>query len=181
MARRDVVRVEPGEVYLASRNADGTLRREGRFKLAAGRGVQEMLTGLFPPVIAINEDGRDTQPFASTSTISDVTGGLGIKYMDPGGSLGRFAFATVNTRHRRQVTLNKKKTARPNATAGARLPRVGAGFNDATWVAFDDQVYTFESEAWSGLLHTFAGNAIPQSAPVEWGGLLLFFLGASGI
>lgn len=183
MSHRKVINRDA--IYLASFDGEtGEPLRSGRFRLMPESTIDTQLTGLFPPVVAINDEGRDTQPFAATNTISDVTGGLGILYQDAGGNLGRFWWATANTRHRRQVTLPLKKQSRPNGVITLD-PRAGAEFNGVTYVAFDDDIYEFSDhgsgETWSSLLHSLSGGGIPQSNPVEWGARLYWFCGANGI
>lgn len=184
MTHRTVINAH--EIYLASYNPDtGDILRHGHFRLLKGTQVQTQLTGLFPPVIAINEDGRDTQPFAATINLSDTRGGVGVKWMDVNGSPGRFHWATLDTRRQRQVTLLKKKTARTNSDAGTRVPRFGAPYGTGTYVAFDERVYRWQEvagvEQWSASLHSFSGGGIPQSPPIVWRGYLIWFLGTNGI
>lgn len=184
MSHRTVI--DASEIYLASYNKDtGAILRHGHYRLLRNTEVQTQLTGLFPPVIAVNEDGRDSQPFASSINLSDTRGGVGVRWMDVNGSPGRFHWATLDTRRQRQVTLLKKRTTRTNADAGTRVPRFGAPFQNKTFVAFDERVYSYTTsggvEVWSANLHSFSGGGIPQSPPIVWRNLLLWFLGTNGI
>ncbi len=178
MPHRQVI--QDNEIYLASFNKDtGEELHVARFPLQVGTQIQENRTAMYPPIIAINEAGRDTQQYTSRVTMEDFTGGQGILIMDAGGNLGRYWFGTANTRRRRQVTLPEKKDDRSNLTAGIRTPRYGVVFQDRVYVAFDEQVYRYDEGVGWTLAHLFTGGAFPTSAPVEWGGRLFWPLGAN--
>lgn len=172
--------IQDNEIYLESFNPEtGEELRRCRFPLQDGTQVQASRTAMYPPVIAINEAGRDTQPYTSRVTLEDFTGGQGILVQDSGGNLGRYWFGTVNTRRRRQVTLPEKKDSRPNPDAGVRIPRFGTVYANKVYVAFDERVYRWDEATGWTLVHSFAAGAIPTAAPVLWGGRVIWPHGAS--
>ena len=126
--------------YIASRSPrDGTLRREGKFKLVENTSVIETLEGLNPPTIAIGEQGRDTQPQASTITISDVTDGLG------SGGTGRMSATNVSTSppstpatggRLRTCPRRANRGTPPGITATTSLPGAGGVYNNRVYVAW---------------------------------------------
>lgn len=170
--------IDPNEIYLASYDSEtGDVLREGRFKLEANTYILPQLTGLYPPVVAINDDGKSVQPLVSSSFTYDTTAGLGIKYEDRGGNPGRFYFAHANTRHVRGVVQPPKKVDMGNP-AGTQAPTYGCTFEDKVWIAFDDDVYYYtEALGWSALQHSFAAGAVPTAPPVVWGEYMYWFVG----
>lgn len=177
--------LRPGEMYLGSRDPlTGAVLREGRFKLVEGSRVTFSLQGLQPPVIAIGEQGRDTQPFASTVVFSDNSAGIGIYYHDAAASVNRIWWGTMDVRYRRQTTLLKLKTDRGRPAVDTRVPQAGGVFADKVWAAWNGQVHTYTEGAttpWSAALRTLTGSAVPTNNPVEWEGGWLWPLGTSGI
>lgn len=191
MSRSEVVRA--GEIYLASHDrTTGALLREGRFALAVDQDgrpypITATLVGLNPPVIAIGEQGRDTQPYASTITLRDCSGGIGVLYHEPDQHTNRVWWATADIRYQRQVTLLKRKidTGLPNLVTTER-PRAGGEFGDKIWVAWNHRVRTYtEANGWSAGAATgdrlLTGSAAPTNNPVEYQGGWFWPLGASGI
>jgi hypothetical protein len=175
--------VAPGEVYLASRDPDtGAIKNQGRFKLVENSRVGSSLQGLQPPVIAIGEQGRNTQPQVSSITFEDLSGGIGM-YKHDASSANRLWWGNADVRYRRQATLLKLKTNRgAPGSIGSKVPRAGGVFNDAVWVAWDDKVHPYaEATGWGALARTLTGNAVPTSNPVAWEGGWFWPLGTSGI
>lgn len=178
--RREVIRND--EIYLASVNPDtGAVLREGRFKIMGG--VSPALRGLAPPIIAIGEQGRDTQPFASTFIFDDGSSGIGVYHHDPQRHVNRVWWSTNDLRRAKQITLPRRKVERTApGGVGTRQPRAGGVFQDNVWVAWDDQLFKWtEAAGWSALQRTTTGNSTPQSNPVEWEGGWFWPLGTNGI
>jgi hypothetical protein len=169
--------LQPNEVYIASRSRmNGALRAEGRFKIAENTSVIETLEGLNPPTIAIGEQGRDTQPQASTVTISDLTDGLGVRWNRQDASDRRFYFATLDTRYRRQITLLPHKTdmgAPSGIDPTGHLPGAGGVWHDRVYVAWGATLRSWvEPSGWSDGTHvndhSFFGGGIPTGDPVKF-------------
>ena len=153
------------EVYIASRSPlDGTLRREGKFRIVENTSVIETLEGLNPPTIAIGEQGRDTQPQASTITLSDVTDGLGVRWNRQDVSDKRFYFSTLDTRYRRQITCLPKKTNRgspPGVTVASSLPGRGGVWNNRVYVAWGATLRSYDDTSGVALSLTGSTNTAP--------------------
>jgi len=180
--------IDQNEIYLASFDpATNETLRHGRFPLLKGTFILQELLDLFPARISINDSGRAPGGLASAITLEDQTAGQGIQEMRDDGSPGRFWFSTCDTiedsTYPRQITLNRKKTARANSHAGARVPRFGIAWVDKVWVAFDERVYSYtQAASWdTATFRSLTGGGIPQSAPLVWGQYLLWFLGSNGI
>jgi hypothetical protein len=173
-----------GEVRFRSYNGDGSVRNDGRLRLAHDANgnpqpVQWLLTNLFPQPIAIGATGRDEHPFAASNTRLSGKQGVGLLYDDPG-QPERVSFATTDLRYARQITLPKKKIVRTSPSA-SKTPRAGTTFNDRIYVVFDQDVYKWDETiaSWSGLLGTLP--AVPQGEPILYGSYLYWCCGASGI
>lgn len=177
---REVARA--GEIYLASLDrTTGAVVRSGRFRLVEGSRPQVGLTGLFPPAIAIGEQGRDIQPYASTITFEDLRGGIGVLYHDPERHARRVWWSTSDLRYPGQQTLPKRKTNRANPSA-TKKARYGIVYGDRVYVAFDDTIYRYqEGSGWSAALHAFSGSTLAAGEPFTWGTHLFWPLGATGI
>lgn len=174
----------PEEVRFRSFNDDGTIRRDGRLRLAKDRNgkvspINWSMTNLFPAPIAIGAQGRDEHPFTSTNTRESGRQGIGLKFDDPS-QPERVWFGTNDFRYNRQVTLPKRKVTRTNP-APTKVPRAGIAFGDKVYVCFDQEVrrWTESTLSWSASLGTLP--AIPQGDPVIYGGFVYWFCGASGI
>src|SRR5262245_521047 len=156
--------VKVGEVVLASPDGAGGYALLGRFRLADGSEVAPVYQGLQPPTIAIGEQGRDTQPFASSVIWDDLEGGFGVLYQSTRTGASRFWWATCDTRRRDQVTLLRRKVdmGKPSGLT-TQVPRGGGVYNDRVWVAWDDRVRQYdEATGWTNGAatgdRTLAGN-----------------------
>jgi hypothetical protein len=171
------------EIYLAAfEPVTGALIEECRLALMPGTSVQPTLTGLFPPVIAINDQGRDTQPYASTVTFEDNTGGILIRHHEPATSFRRVWYATTDVRYKRQTTLLKRKVDRANPTTKAC--QAGIAWNSAVWAAFGDEIWRWVDGGaeWDpARAYLLPGGAFPHDHPCVWGTMLLWPLGDRGI
>ena len=180
MAHRTVI--DDNEIALTHFNPEtGEQGRLVRFPLVKGTGVQPSFADLFATIVNINDEGRDTQRFASTVTLADTTIGAGVEQMDEDGSRGRFHFATVETRYKRQITLNQQKRKMRDAVAGV-TPGYGIVYNNRVYINLNSDVVRYdEGTGFSATLHSFAGGAVPTSEPLVWSNLLIWFLGSGGI
>lgn len=183
-------RLRRDEIWLASRDpSTGAELRGGRFRLESGSRVIESLEGLNPPIIAIGEQGRDTQPAASTVTISDVSDGLGLRFMRQDASERRFYFATSDTRYRRQVTNPRKKTDRgvpSGISAATKSPGRGGVWSESVWVSWGDEVRQYsEGAGWTDGTdpadRLLTNSAIPTNDPVDYSTGWFWPLGTDGI
>jgi hypothetical protein len=176
----DIV-IQPNEVLLISRDpATGEERRRGRFLIEGG--VQPTLQGLSPPVIAIGEQGRDSQSHVSSVIWTDVTAGIGV-YTHRPPDVSRVWWSTNDIRRRERITLPRRKVDRlaPGAVT-TQEPRAGGVYANTTWVAWDAGVYRYiEASGWSALARTLTGGSVPTSNPVAWEGGWFWPLGTSGI
>jgi hypothetical protein len=173
--------IQTNEIMLVSRDpATGAELRRGRFQIEGG--IQPTLQGLAPPVIAIGEQGRDSQAFASSVIWTDVTAGIGV-YTHRPPDVSRVWWSTNDIRRRERITLPRRKVDRlaPGAVT-TQEPRAGGTFNDTVWVAWDASVYRYlEASGWSALARTLTGSSVPTSNPVSWEGGWFWPLGTSGI
>lgn len=160
-----------------------------RFRIRGG--IQPILNNQFPPAISIGEQGRDTQPFASTATYADFSSGIGVYRYDPSTSRARYWWGTLDTRRKNGVSLLPKKIDRTNPHAGVDpSSRVTAGiqFAGLDLVVWDRHVYgwnelaqTWNSQASPGAPSNgqplYSLTAPPTSDPVIWNGYCYFFTG----
>ena len=83
------------------------------------RPVQFYLASRQPDKIATGDFTDETNPLASTWTIKDLTGGIGVKFMDvqKREHLDRVFYTTAWLRHYAQTILSRLATATAQATA----------------------------------------------------------------
>jgi len=175
--------IRQGEVWLSSIDAStGGVKNSARFKVNA---LRPILNGLFPPTISLGDDGRDTQPFASTIAFDDFTSGIGILNYDPAIAMRRYWWGTLDARRRRAVALAPLVTDRQNPHVGVLTnskARAGIHFGTLTYVAFDAAVYAYDqtAESWTTANGSpvFVLAASPTSDPVEWNGSIYWFTGS---
>lgn len=181
MTASNAIVVQPSEILLISRDpATGAERRRGRFAIEGG--IQPILQGLSPPIIAIGEAGRDSQYAVSSVIWTDVTAGIGV-YTHRPPDTSRVWWSTNDIRRFERITLPRRKIDRlAPAGIGTREARAGGVYGDRVWVAWDERVYPYtEASGWGALARTLTGTVAPTSNPVAWEGGWFWPLGASGL
>jgi hypothetical protein len=133
--------VKESEIVLAAPDGAGGYTLVCRFRLAEGTSVTPVFQGLQPPTISIGEQGRDTQPFASSIIYDDLEGGLGVLNQSQRTGNNRFWWSTVDTRRREQTTLLRRKRdlgKPPGVTT--EVPAAGGVYANRVWVAWSSKV-----------------------------------------
>lgn len=186
-AQRALEIVKSGEIVLAAPDGQGGYTLLGRFRLVDGSDVTPVFQGLQPPTISIGEQGRDTQPFASSILYDDLEAGLGVLYQSQRTGNNRYWWATADTRRREQVTLlRRKRNMGKPAGVTTEVPRAGGVYNNRVWVAWGHRVRQWQESvnAWTDGTaasdRLLFGSVSPTNNPVEWEGAWLWPLGASG-
>ena len=185
-AQRSAEVVKSGEIILALPDLEGGYALLGRFRLADGTTVSPVFQGLQPPTISIGEQGRDTQPFASSVIYDDLEGGIGVLYAGQRTGNNRYWWADCDLRRRDQAHLLRlKRDMGKPAGVTTEVPMAGGVFNNRVWVAWNHRVRTWQDAAgWSNGAaasdRLLAGGLAPTNNPTEWEGGWFWPLGAGG-
>ena len=144
-ASLEVVKV--GEIVLASPDTEGGYALLGRFRLADGTEVSPIYQGLQPPTISIGEQGRDTQPFASSVIYDDLEGGIGVLHQSQRTGNNRYWWADCDLRRRDQAHLlrAKRDMGKPPGVT-TEVPVAGGVYDNRVWVAWNQRVRTWTDD-----------------------------------
>jgi hypothetical protein len=158
--------VKPSEIVLAAPDGAGGYTLVCRFRLAEGTSVTPVFQGLQPPTISIGEQGRDTQPFASSIIYDDLEGGLGVLHQSQRTGNNRFWWSTLDTRRREQTTLLRRKrdTGKPPGVV-AEIPAAGGVYANRVWVAWGQRVRQW-TEANGGTVAIASSTNPGPTAPI---------------
>lgn len=124
------------------------------------RPVQFFLANQQPGKVDTGDLGEESNPLASTWTINDLTGGIGVEFMDPKrpNHLDRAWYATAWLRHHGQIVLPRRAIATTQATAADIS--VLAAFQSEVYVTHTTTVYLYNNtnDTWSSV-RTLLNNA----------------------
>jgi hypothetical protein len=178
--------IKAGEIVLGVPDTVGGYRLLGRFRLADGTTVTPTFQGLQPPTISIGEQGRDTQPFASSVIYDDLEGGIGVLYAGQRTGNNRFWWANCDLRRRDQAHLLRRKVdkGKPSGVT-TEIPIAGGVYNGRVWVAWNHRVRQWQdATGWTDGAATgdrlLTGALAPTTNPVEWEGGWFWPLGTGG-